>query len=263
MLYDFGPRQYDPFIWRTTSQDPHAESYYAWSPYSWAFNNPIRYDDPTGNDPGDKVLGFAAALIDNAFGGMTNTRSVAAHYVDDPADFNMGQDMGDVSSMVVGVMMVEGGTGAAIGGGAVSVSGVGAVVGAPVAGGGLLVAAEGAVLGVSGAASFGSQKGRLNGEAKSKSHGNKLDDNPAEGYTLKDKKTGDTKKYGETTRGEDKFGQGNQKRYSKKELNEKGVEYKKEVSGTKKEMHQWQNKKIVEHKNQNNGKRPDLNKSDY
>jgi len=161
--YDFGPRQYDPFIWRTTSHDPHAENYYDWSPYSWAFDNPIRYDDPSGRDPGDKVLGFAAALIDNAFGGFTNARSVAANYVDDAEDFNTGQDMGDVSSMIIGGMMVEGGSGASTGGTLVTVASGGLLgeVGVPVAVIGTGVAVEGVILGGSGAANLTTQKGRL------------------------------------------------------------------------------------------------------
>jgi len=96
-----------------------------------------------------------------------------------------------------------------------------------------------------------------------KSHGNKLDDKPAERYSLRDRNTGEVKKHGETTRGEDKYGAGNQKRYSKKELREKNLDYVKENSGTKKEMHKEQHEKILEHKRNNNGKRPELNKSDY
>ncbi len=36
-----------------------------------------------------------------------------------------------------------------------------------------------------------------------------------------------------------------------------------ETKGTKKEMHEWQHKKILAYKKKNNGKRPPLNKSDY
>ncbi|MEI9920685.1 MAG: RHS repeat-associated core domain-containing protein [Bacteroidota bacterium] len=49
-LYDFDWRQYDPLIARTTSMDPHAESYLLLSPYSWAANNPIIVTDPDGQD---------------------------------------------------------------------------------------------------------------------------------------------------------------------------------------------------------------------
>ncbi len=49
-LFDFHARGYDPAIGRTWQQDPHAESYYDLSPYSWVGNNPINVIDPTGMD---------------------------------------------------------------------------------------------------------------------------------------------------------------------------------------------------------------------
>ncbi len=48
--YDFHARFYDPAIVRTTTQDPHAESFYSESPYSFMGNNPIINIDPTGMD---------------------------------------------------------------------------------------------------------------------------------------------------------------------------------------------------------------------
>jgi RHS repeat-associated protein len=48
--YDSDARFYDPAIGRTPTIDPHAENYYAWSPYAWVGNNPIRITDPTGRD---------------------------------------------------------------------------------------------------------------------------------------------------------------------------------------------------------------------
>jgi len=49
--YDFEARYYDAALGRTTTQDPHAESYYSHSPYSMFFNNPLLFIDPTGMDP--------------------------------------------------------------------------------------------------------------------------------------------------------------------------------------------------------------------
>ena len=49
-IYDFHVRGYDPNIVRTRQLDPKAESYYSWSPYSWAANNPVLYIDPDGQE---------------------------------------------------------------------------------------------------------------------------------------------------------------------------------------------------------------------
>ena len=94
-------------------------------------------------------------------------------------------------------------------------------------------------------------------------HGNRKGLQRAEGYTLRDRTTGRIRKFGETTRGDRKFGSGKQRRYSKKFLDDNNLDYVKEKQGSKKAMHKWQNEKIVEHKNNNGGNRPDLNKSDY
>ncbi len=49
-IYDFEARGYDPVIGRTLQIDPHADNYYALSPYSWVANNPLNVIDPTGMD---------------------------------------------------------------------------------------------------------------------------------------------------------------------------------------------------------------------
>jgi len=48
--YDYGARFYDPVTGRVTSMDPAGEKFFMLSPYSYAANNPVLVNDPTGKD---------------------------------------------------------------------------------------------------------------------------------------------------------------------------------------------------------------------
>jgi hypothetical protein len=173
--------------------DNLSEKYYSYSPFAYSANNPIRFVDPDGNSWWDVIKGAGAAIADNAVGGMSDRRETTSYI--DPSDYNLGQDIGDGLSIVLGALETAAGITITGGGTAATIAsgGTASPVSVPIAIEGTVIAAHGATMTSAATANAMNQKGRVD-ESSEISSSNDSNAKKGKGSTKNEQKINQNRK---------------------------------------------------------------------